>query len=169
MNLRFIGIVMVVTGCGGFGFAMAAAYRRELTLLSRLIRVLNDMEWELQYRLTPLPELCRMAAREETGILRDVFLRLAQSLDSMRNPDVKSCMQAILSAKQIPSILRKHLKELGTSLGRFDLQGQILGLRAVRASCRKELNELENRKTERIKEYRMLALCAGAAIAVLMI
>ena len=34
MNLQGIGIILVITGCGGFGFSMAAAYRREVSLLN---------------------------------------------------------------------------------------------------------------------------------------
>lgn len=168
MRLQWIGVILVITGCGGFGFSMAASCRREVNCLSQLIRVLNDMEWELQYRLTPLPELCRQASQDASGMIRDIFLRLARELESMRNPDAKSCMQAAVSAKQMPKRIRKHLLSLGTSLGRYDLQGQILGLRSVRAACRKDLNELEHNKTERLRGYQTLALCAGAAIAILL-
>ena len=55
MNYRWIGAVLVIAGCGGFGFSIAAGYKREESTLRQLIQALNTMEWELSYRLTPLP------------------------------------------------------------------------------------------------------------------
>ena len=77
MNYRWIGAVLVIAGCGGFGFSIAAGYKREESTLRQLIQALNTMEWELSYRLTPLPELCRQAGNEARGALREVFFKIA--------------------------------------------------------------------------------------------
>ena len=55
MSFKWIGALMVVAGCGGVGFTMAAAYIREEWALRSLIGALDYMTCELQYRLTPLP------------------------------------------------------------------------------------------------------------------
>ena len=67
MSYRWFGAALVIAGCGGFGFSIASGYKREEGILRQLLRVLNYMEWELQYRLTPLPELCRQAGKESFG------------------------------------------------------------------------------------------------------
>ena len=46
------GAALVIAGCGGFGFSIASGYKREEGILRQLLRALNYMEWELQYRLT---------------------------------------------------------------------------------------------------------------------
>ena len=69
MMLKIFGVVMTVVGCGSVGFQMAANYRREEKSLQQLSRILEYMECELQYRLTPLPELCRQASKEFSGLL----------------------------------------------------------------------------------------------------
>lgn len=170
MNIKLIGAIFIVMGCGGFGFSMAASHRKEARTLRSLIAVLDFMECELQYRLTALPYLCRQAASETTGILRNFFTVFSQELEDQISPDVVSCMRSALgSCGTIPKITRECLEILGQSLGRFDLQGQLRGLEAVRQHCRQKLNGLEHNKEVRLRSYQTLGLCAGAALAILLI
>ena len=57
MILKWIGVALVVAGCGSVGFKISANHRKEEKALRQLIGILDYMECELQYRLTPLPEL----------------------------------------------------------------------------------------------------------------
>lgn len=168
MSYKWIGAILVIVGCGGFGFSIASGCRREERLLRQLIQALQYMEWELQYRLTPLPELCRQAGKEASGLLRDIFLTLARELDWQASPDVSSCMSAALKRnRDLPRNLKKIFFQLGRSLGRFDLQGQLQGLEAVRTACEGELAALNKNRDVRLRSYQTLGLCAGAALAIL--
>lgn len=170
MSLKVIGAFVLVMSCGGVGFQMAAAHVREERILRQLLRILDYMECELQYHLTPLPELCRQAAEQEAGVLRQVFCQLAQELDNQMSPDVGRCMNHVLGRLQnLPAKTRKVLRLMGASLGRFDLQGQIKGLENLRTECRRELKNLEAGRASRLREYKTLGLCAGAALAILFI
>ena len=170
MSIKWIGAVMVIACCGWFGFSMAAAHRREESTLRKLIGVLDYIECELQYHLTPLPELCRQAASETTGVIRAVFTVLATELDDQISPDVGSCMDAVLARiHEIPKITKYCLQLLGKSLGRFDLQGQLSGLSGVRQQCRQELQSMCVNKEVRLRSYQTLGLCAGAALVILFI
>ena len=64
MTYKWIGAILVVAGCGGFGFSLASAHRREIQLLRHLNICVQYMQCELKYRLTPLQDLCRQAGRE---------------------------------------------------------------------------------------------------------
>lgn len=168
MNAKMIGAILIIVGCGGVGFSMAAAHRREEKALRQLIRALDYMGCELQYRLTPLPELCRCAASESGGTISQTLLYLAAELDSQVAPDAASCMNAALSrTKGLPQRAHKNLRMLGASLGRFDLQGQLTGLEAARKQCRRELEELSTDRNVRLRSYQTLGLCAGSALAIL--
>ena len=168
MSYRWIGAALIVAGCGGFGFSVASGYKREERILRQLISALNYMEWELQYRLTSLPELCRQAGRETGGTLREVFCNLARELEWQSAPDVSSCMAAALKrSHELPRRIRAIMKQLGHTLGRFDLPGQKQGLEEVRASCRMELEALGKNRDTRLRSYGTLGLCAGAALAIL--
>lgn len=170
MSLKLLGAVLVIAGCGGLGFKIAAQHLREEKNLRELISVLDFMECELQYRQTPLPELCRQAAGECKSILRDVFWDLSRELDDQIAPDVESCVHAALAkTKTIPDITLQMMELLGRNLGRFDIDGQLKGLDAVRQECRRLLDSLTKNKDIRLRSYQTLGLCAGAALAILFI
>lgn len=168
MSLKIIGAVCIILSCGGVGFSMAAAHRREEGALRQLIGVLDHMGCELQYRLTPLPELCRSAAADINGCVAQVLGLLAAELESQVSPDAVTCMRsAVEKAGKLPASIRKNFLMLGSSLGRFDLQGQLKGIEGVRIQCRTDLEALEQNRDVRLRSYQTLGLCAGCALAIL--
>lgn len=170
MMYKWIGAMLIVVSCGGFGFLMALHHRQEEASLRQLIAALDFMECELQYRLTPLPELCRQAARQVSGGICGILEKLAEELDYQIAPDVGSCMQTALAVcGSVPEHSRENLLQLGKNLGRFDLEGQIQGLESVRTDCRRCLEGLSQNRDTRLRGYQTLGLCAGAALAILFI
>ena len=170
MNTKWIGAIFVLASCGGFGFSIAHNYRQRERLLRQLLNILEVMASELEFRLTPLPELSRKAARDACGVLRDVFANLARELDWQSEPDAGSCMRnAIDRCHDLPACLRRPLRQLGQTLGRFDLPGQLQGIQSVQETCRRELSRLERNRDARVKSYQTLGLCAGAALVILFV
>lgn len=170
MNYKWIGAVLIIFACGLTGFLIGAAYRREERELRQLVGALEFMTCELQYRLTPLPELCRRAGAERNGCVGKLFTNLARELDSQITPDVQSCLaMAAATAGQLPRRIQEAVCILGASLGRFDLEGQLQGLESVRSYCRSELDVMSAGRDVRLRSYQTLGLCAGAALAILLV
>lgn len=170
MSLRVLGAILTFTACSSFGFRLAASHRADMLCLRSLISILDYMECELSYRLTPLPQLCRQAAAEHKKTLGPFFEQLASELDAQVSPSVEACLHSTLcKVKQLPRITGECLLELGCSLGKYTLEGQLLGLKAVRTSCRQKYEELNNNKDARLRSYQTLGLCTGAALAILLI
>lgn len=170
MDYKWIGAVLIVAGCGGFGFSMAAAHRYQEKSLRKLMGILDFMACELQYRMTPLPELCEESGREAGGELGRIFRLLSVELHGSLSADVADAMESVLkTSSELPDKTRDNLLLLGRSLGRFDLEGQLKGLEAVRASCRRDLEGFSANREARLRNYQTLSLCAGAALAVLLI
>ena len=166
---KWIGAVLVIAGCGTVGFSMAWAHKREERLLRNLKGAMDFMAWELQYRLTPLPELCRMVSAEQKNPVGQTFLRLSRELERQILPDVSYCMNNTLLEGDLPKRLTEGFRLLGQNLGRFDLQGQLNGMEIVRNYCDRELESLGKNREERLRSYQTLGLCAGAALAILFV
>ena len=165
--IRILGACCIVTGCGGFGFAMAAAHRREEAELVRLISALEYMSCELSYRMTPLAALCRSAVSE--GMVGDFFRGLASELERGDAPDVQVCVRAILERMDLPRELERQLQQLGGTLGRFDLPGQLRGLEGAIRSAEDALRRIRDGADGRRRSWQTLGLCAGAALAILFV
>lgn len=170
MSIKWFGAALILAGCGGVGLTMAAGVRQQVNLLSDLNRLLDFLEAELQYRLTTLPELASQAAQECSGILRKVFTEYAEKLRRNDSADAASCMDKVLECHaDLPVRIRKHLKHLGHSLGRYDLPGQLRGLQAVRNACMNDLTKIQTNCDVRQRSYQTLALCAGTALVILFV
>ena len=160
---------MVIAGCGGFGFAMAAAYRREERMLQQLREILQFMYCDLQFHMTPLPELCCKAGKTSRGCIGTVFVRLSAALEESNGRDPVECMASVLASSEVTPRVRSLLEKLALTLGRFDLEGQLRGLEELRMLCSSALESLSAGREDRLRSYQTLGLCAGAALVILFI
>ena len=167
--LRLMGAGCIVAGSGAFGFAMAVASRKEERQLRQLLGTLEFLSCELSYRLTPLPNLCRGAATGRGGAVAEFFLGLAMELEKQTEPDVQACVRMILERMEIPTSIRRILGELGQTLGRFDLPGQLRGLELSIRETEQALRTIQEGAPERRRSWQTLGLCVGAALAILFV
>ena len=168
--MRWIGAFTIFL-CGGyFGFSIVAAHKKEEKTLRQIVSAIDYMRCELSYRLTALPQLLRQASTQVQGICSMVLTELADELENQISPDISCCMESVLQEhRDLPGQSISVFTELGRSLGRFDLQGQLLELDAVETLCKRHLAQLENNRDTRHRSYQTLGLCAGAAIAILLL
>ena len=139
-------------------------------MLEQLLCALDYMECELQYRLTPLPELCRLAGIQVKRTIGKILVALSEELESQISPDVASCMQSVLIRwGPLPERTAGNLHLLGSSLGRFDLEGQIHGMESLRHYCREDLKQIKGERDSHRRSCQTLGLCAGAALVILFI
>jgi len=161
---------MVFAGCAGFGFSLAISHKKQERIMMHFLYVLDQMECELKYRLTPLPKLCRGAAYEVDGIIRKVLLSFSEKMDHCILPDPPSCMYTVLEEVSLcTGFTRNMFLDLGKSLGKYDLDGQLMGIEHLREKCQHQLTVVRGQKSERIRCYKTLGLCTGAALVILLV
>lgn len=170
MSFKWIGAICIVAGCGGCGYLMAAQHMAKIRQLQNLIAALDYMRSDLQYRCTPLPQLCRQAGQLNQGKIKQIFILLADELEAQISPNVHRCMATVLDKLgAIDQVLHGILMELGLNLGRFDMNGQLRILEYTQDLCRENLTKLTQNKDSRLRSYQTLGLCAGAALAILFV
>ena len=69
----------------------------------------------------------------------------------------------------MPKHVQHLILQLARTLGDFDLDGQLLGILAVKNDATQILNRMVADQDQRIKNYRTFGLCSGAAIVILFI
>ena len=170
MILKLFGAALVLLSCGGVGFSMAARHRREVCALQNLISAIDRIVCELEYKLSPLPELLRVAGNSAGGVVGEFFLRVSDELTKQLSPNAADCFcKSVLSSVNLPDDTRKLLLEMGMSIGQYDTENQINGLNSIRQRADIRLGELTKDMDKRIRSYQTLGLCAGAAIAILFV
>lgn len=170
MNIKIVGAVLIIFACGGCGFMLAAHYTYKIRMLHDLSYTLEFMICELQYRVTPLPQLCRAAGEQSGGKIGKLLLAFSNELEAQISPNAALCMATVLERSTDLDIMTvSFFTELGNHLGRFDLPGQIRGLEKCMEDCKGKLERLNKDKDSRLRSYQTLGLCAGAAIAILFV
>ena len=169
MMLRIIGAVLVVASSTGVGFMLAANCKAQERTLKQLIQALRHMACRLAYCMPPLPELCRSSAAVAGGTVGAVLERFSSELETNRYSDPAVCMGFVLADAKLPQISKYVLQMLGGALGNFDLEGQLKAINAVHLECQAQLASISQNKDVRIRNYQTLGICAGAALAILLI
>lgn len=170
MSSKLIGAICLLVGCGGCGYLLSVQYRNNIRDYKDLIAALDYMSCDLGFRATPLPQLCKATAEQFNGKIRYIFLNLAEELEAQIAPNVQRCMASTLNRLEwSQGTMYGILMNLGNGLGRFDLSGQLRAIEHTRVRCCEELKRLQDNQTYRVRSYNVFGLCAGAALAILLV
>ena len=170
LYIKWIGALLIITGCACIGFSMAANCRREQKALEDLRLALSHIASELEYRQMTLPDIFLNVGQEGNGCIFSLFTALGNALNRQVAPNAGCCLDVVLrNCQQIPATTACVLKELGMGLGQYDIGGQLRHISSVKDRCDREINLLTNQKEERIRRYQTLGICTGAAIAILLL
>lgn len=170
MELKWIGAIFVVTGCGLTGLMMALSIKKEYAALRAVVSAIGYMRRELSAKLTYLPDLCKNAAQQGNGCVSAFFSLLSKELEGQVAPDVRSCVDVALGkSEKLPEKVRGILLELGTTLGSFDVTQQLSALEGLQQDCEQTCRKLDMDRNIRMRNYQTLGLCAGAALAILLL
>lgn len=169
MTFKIIGSSMIIMACGAYGFTLASKYTHEHKMLHILLDILQTMECELQYRMTPLPDLCELISRSFEGGLSQVFRALANELNAQISPNVELCMNKVLNNISLPKQTKCALESLGRSLGKYDIDGQMKGIHTLYGEVQQAYKTLMTNRDQRLRSYRTLGLCIGIVIAIILL
>ncbi len=147
---------------------MAGSVRYEERCLQQLARVLEFMLCEIPGRLTPVQELCEKASELTGGALKLVFQSCAKKIGQRAGQDILAIMDSAMDARLPPSC-QVFLRELGSILGAFDADEQVEALESLSKRVSAELSELRQGKADRCRSYEVLGVCAGCALAILLL
>lgn len=168
--MKWIGAACLLVGFGYIGFSAAHTYRKETRILRQICMHLEFMICQLEYQQTPLPQLFRLMQADADFPLDRVFMHMYSGMEQQISPDPFSCMvNALEKVKDLPKLSRAYLLDLGRSLGRFDLSGQLRGAEAVLQQCKQTLHMQEENRDLRIRSYQVFGLCAGVALIIILI
>lgn len=170
--LKLIGLSLILAASGAVGAGLAGTVRRQQAQTLALIDALLRIRHELQYRLTPLPEIFAALGGSRNREIAEFFSRLAALLSSAQTCTVGyACRQALAQTRglSLSSAARGTILNLFDSLGRYDLEGSVQALDLALSRLREEVKALQNSAAARCRTYLTLGVCTGLAAAVILI
>lgn len=168
--MRWIGIICIIGACSACGFSMAGSYLFMERCLRQMQNALEVMLCQMEYRMTALPELCGIVASACGGPIGQVFQDLGQELQTGDAPNASACMAyALAKNNQLPESCQGILKQIGSNLGQLDLESQLRGLTLTKEETGRLLKKISEERSGRIRSYRALGICGGAALTILLL
>ncbi len=169
IGIRLIGSILILVGCTAIGFSAASLCRTKVKVIQNFLHLLDCMMTELRCRVTPLPELCKNVSGS-SGAFCNTMLSFSETLDSQIAPNPMACMEHALAQGHIPcQEYADCLCELAGALGCYDLTGQLRQLEGLRGKWNQTLEHMENDLAMRVRYFRVLGICAGCALTILLV
>ena len=167
--MKWLGAILVIVGSSGWGILLAANHQNEERQLRHLLDGFSLLERELRFRMWPLSMLFCQVAEKAEGEMVSIFRDLGAALQQQEDANGGMCMDKVLARhSDLSPITRAILASFGRSLGAYDLDGQLKQIEC----CKKEALEALDRHCEgkqaRLRCYRTIGICAGCALALLL-
>lgn len=170
MMIRWIGAICIVAGSGFIGLFYILEHFKTTRMIRQLVIATKYIERELRYRQLAVPELLLNTADYCGGILKQLFTKLVDRINMQQDFDISASMDIIIQDQSfLPEPVKELLRIWSKGFGHFDLQGQLEGLEEFSVECKSRLETLTQEQGVKMRSYQTLALCTGAAVAILLI
>lgn len=167
--LKLIGVIFVVVGSTGTGITMAWGVKRALETARQFRAALERMKNEIACNRTALPELMALLASEGDR-LSPLFTQMAEQLHLRREASVYAIVRKCLNAvPPLPVEVARILLDLAPGLGQYDVQCQLYALDLASTQTQALIDRFQSEQKGRVKSYCTLGLCAGLALAIMLL
>ena len=170
--IRMIGAGLVVLAAALAGFGCAASVRAQCAQLEGLCWALAYMKSEISSRLTPLPLLFSSLAQCRQKDIAAFFGEAGRALSVPPGCTVPVSFKrgfAAAPALRLGGTCVQALYGLAMGLGRFELESQLAAIEACRRTVEQELLIVQAQKRARCRSYETIGVCAGLALAVILL
>ena len=169
---KFAALVVVGDGNGTVGFGFARAVTLQCAQLEGLLWALDTMQSEMSARLTPLAQLFSGLSACRQKDVAAFFAEAGRALSAQPYCTVPVCFKrGFQQAKGFrpgdESV--QALYGLSLNLGRFDLESQLAAIERTKESVTAALLALQGQKRARCRSYETIGICAGLALAVMLL
>lgn len=172
MLLKLIGSVFLLFAGTMFGFYQAMQYARRPRQIRQLVGILQRLETEVSFGLTPLPEALLIVSRQSTEPLAGMLHMAGEQLEIKDGRSMREIWESSISQTWNQSSMKKNEKEimleLGFTLGRSSSSDQVKHLRLAASQLQvEEAAALEDQQRYE-KMWRSLGVLVGALAVILM-
>lgn len=172
MIAKWFGALLILGGASAAGFGASLHVKRTYAQLHQLRRALELMKCELCYTMTKLPQLMQVVADATQGGISRLFSRISEKLRECSSaPTEELVQQAICETPSLslPPEILSGLHELGATLGRYDLDGQLRLLELLLTQIAQLADTADAERRARCRSYEVLGICTGLALIILMV
>ncbi|MDP4087760.1 MAG: stage III sporulation protein SpoIIIAB [Bacillota bacterium] len=171
--IKTMGAILIIGASSVIGFIFAETLRRRLNQLKELQGALVQLQNEIFYTRTDLPEACLKVALKSKNPINTIFEKVSEELSGNDMDSVYAAFQYALKVNEGGLNLTKEDKEilldLSKALGDSDMEGHRKIFNLAEYNIKTRIEALEQNVDKNMKMYRYLGFSAGAALAIILI
>lgn len=166
--MKILGVIFVVTSSVIVGIHIGKILKQRCSYIRQMIDAFQVLENEISFGSTPLPEAFMYASEATEGklksILNDVSTRMTKNC--WKTPK-RAMEEALLAVSD--GFGDDILIDLAERVGKYDVQTQLAGIHIAKQRAEQTLRTLESEYGAKSRTYRTLSVCAGMAVAILLL
>ncbi|XEC92855.1 stage III sporulation protein SpoIIIAB [Paenibacillus tarimensis] len=171
--IKIIGAMLVLFAGGMIGFQQAARFAARPRQLRQLGFAVSQLETEIGYGYTPLPDALIRAVKTLSEPVAGLFIRAAALLEDAKGLSFNECWEQAVKEHWQHTAMRENEKavllRLGSSLGISDREDQLKHLRLALLQLKSEEDAARDDQARYEKLSKSLGILAAALIVILML
>ena len=169
--IKTIGCLLILAASTFGGFIYADSFKKRVKQLNEVERAINQLQNEIEYTYTPLPEALHNVSEKCEAPIKEIFLKASQALYSNEIDSVYDAFKQCLEESNL-NINKEDINvilDLSKSLGESDIEGHKKIFSLAKINLKKRINIAEDSMTKNVKMYRYLGFSLGAMLVIVLI
>lgn len=171
--MKTILLVIIVILCSLIGYLYGEEFNKRHLQLQELMRIIIDLQNEILFLHTPIPEGLLKVSNKTDGPIKDFFIKISNKLSNNEVWDIYSAFKESIEEYKENLSLRlvdyNILLDLSKSLGETNIEGQQSIFTLAREKLNSELEISYDESKKNTKIYRTLGLGMGLMLAIFLI
>ena len=169
--IRLMGALLTVGGGAFLGFDAHRRLKRRARVLRQLAGALEQMDREISFRLTPMPQLMEELADDYPPPVGELFANCRKGMDQLGERSLAEIWRQALEDTPLDLEGRSAavMDELGEVLGRFEESGLRSALARAVAELTREAELAREDGEKRGRMYQVLGLTCGGLLVILLL
>ena len=168
--MKLILLLSIVVICSFIGFSYGEEFLKRTNQLKELLRIVIELENEIIYSHTPLPECLKKIALKTKEPIKKLLEVVEEKLIKNEVLDVYDAFsRGINDEKENLSLKQEHydiILDLSKSLGETSIDNQHNIFSLAKEKLKREIEETEKESKKNTKAYRSLGLGIGLMIVI---
>lgn len=173
MYLKLLGCILIVAGSSLIGFYLGENLKKRLFQLKELEQGIYQLQSELVYTHSTLPEILQNISRKCTKPISHIFSGVADLLYENKADSVQDGFEKVIKVKRELLNLKQQdidiLRDLSKSLGESDIEGQKNIINLTIKNVRNQIDDAEIAMKNNLKMYRYLGFSFGAIVVIMIL
>lgn len=171
--IKLLGSLMILGASTGIGFIYSDKFKKRTRQLIELQRCIYQLQNEIVYTHTTLPEAIESMASKSIYPLKQIFEEVSKLLFKNEVDTVYEAFCYVLDQKKGMLNLKPDdvsvLLDLAKTLGESDIEGQKKMFYITLESLKKAIKDSEILMNKNIKMYRYLGFSIGAMTVIILV